>query len=334
MAPKAVSEHPPRPLLALPTTVARIVAALGGVPVGATAVGLIKVAGFGSLRQAKPDQLAFYDGPSYHRDLAVTRAAVVALPRRYAEHSSRPRIVLDNRSGRDFMAELIGLLRPPRQRPGGVDARAQVDPSAQIDPSATIGPGAVIGARAKVGPEAEIRTHAVLAANCHLGARSILFEGAVIGSEGFGFVGDPGKFRRFPHCGAVQIGTDVEIGANSCVDRGALDDTLIGNRVKIDNLVQIGHNVVIEEDCVICGAVAVAGHAIIGAGCMIGGGVRIGHVSLAARTKVIGSSVIVRNVSQPGLVVGGFMPATSQRQFGRLWRYLRNLGRSRGRRYD
>jgi UDP-3-O-[3-hydroxymyristoyl] glucosamine N-acyltransferase len=207
----------------------------------------------------------------------------------------------------------------------GVHPSAVVHAQARVDPSATVGALAVIGAGAVVGAGAVIGSHAVLEDDAHVGARShigagvfigarctlgercIVHPGVVIGADGFGFAPHQGRWEKIEQLGAVRIGDDVEIGANTCIDRGALDDTVIGDGVKLDNLIQIGHNVRIGAGTAMAGCVGVAGSARIGARCTFGGGaIVLGHLEIVDEVHVSAATVVTRSILRPGQYSGVF----------------------------
>ncbi len=214
----------------------------------------------------------------------------------------------------------------------GVHASAVVDAAARVAPDASVGPGAVVeagavigagaivGASSFVGRDAEIgagtllHPRVVIQFGCKVGARCILHPGVVIGSDGFGFARDErGAGVKIPQTGCVRIGDDVEIGANCAVDRGALDDTIISNGVKIDNLVHIAHNVRIGQHTAIAGCVGISGSARIGAYCLIGGGVGIaGHLEIADHVVIGGMSMVSRSIRKRGHYTGAFPLDTHQ----------------------
>ena len=164
-----------------------------------------------------------------------------------------------------------------------------------VEPGACIGAATVLKSRVTVGE------------GCTVGARCILHSGVVIGADGFGFAPNAGAWEKIEQLGAVRIGNDVEIGANTCIDRGALQDTVIEDGVKLDNLVQIGHNVRIGRHTALAGCVGVAGSATIGAHCTVGGGaVVLGHLSIADHVHVSAASVVMRSISKPGQYSGIF----------------------------
>jgi len=176
-----------------------------------------------------------------------------------------------------------------------------------VDPSASVGPGASIGPGASVGAHTRIGARVVIADGCHIGDRCIVHPGAVIGADGFGFAPHEGRWEKIEQLGGVRIGNDVEIGANTCIDRGALDDTVIEDGVKLDNLVQIGHNVRIGAHTAMAGCVGVAGSTRIGAHCTIGGGAGVlGHLVLADHVHVSAMTTITRSIHKPGQYSGVF----------------------------
>ncbi len=178
---------------------------------------------------------------------------------------------------------------------------AVVDATASIGPLASIGPGATIGAHTRIG------ARVVVADGCHVGDRCIVHPGAVIGADGFGFAPHEGRWEKIEQLGAVRIGNDVEIGANTCIDRGALDDTVIEDGVKLDNLVQIGHNVRVGAHTAMAGCVGIAGSARIGAHCTFGGGaIVLGHLELADHVHVSAATTITRSILEPGQYSGLF----------------------------
>jgi UDP-3-O-[3-hydroxymyristoyl] glucosamine N-acyltransferase len=200
-----------------------------------------------------------------------------------------------------------------------IDATARVAASASIGPfvvveaAAEIGEGAVVGAHSFIGQDASIGAgtrfapHVTFGERCRIGARGIVHSGVVIGADGFGFAPTEGRWEKIEQLGAVQIGDDVEIGANTCIDRGALGDTVIGNGVKLDNQIQIGHNVRIGDHSALAGCAGVAGSAVIGKHCTIGGaGMVAGHLELADHVHISAGSMVMRSVRKPGVYTGIF----------------------------
>jgi UDP-3-O-[3-hydroxymyristoyl] glucosamine N-acyltransferase len=200
-----------------------------------------------------------------------------------------------------------------------IDASARVDSGVSIGAFACIGPHAVIGdgvyigehcvvgKNASVGPGSRLSARVTLGDDCSMGERCIVHSGVVIGADGFGFAPHAGRWEKIEQLGRVRIGNDVEIGANTCIDRGSLQDTVIEDGVKLDNLIQIGHNVRVGAHSALAGCVGVAGSATIGAHCTIGGGaVVLGHLTLADHVHISAASVVTRSILKPGNYTGFF----------------------------
>jgi len=280
-----------------------------------------------TLEAAGPQDLSFLSHPKYLAKLAQSAAAcvIVAPAARQAAVSRGACIVVDD----PYHAfALVTQLWKQRHSP---QAAPSIHPSAFIDPSATleagvsvgafacIGEGAAIGAGARIAEHCVIGRHAqvgagtrlsarvTLADGCRIGARCIVHPGAVIGADGFGFALHEGQWVKIEQLGGVLIGDDVEIGANTCIDRGALQDTVLEDGVKLDNLVQIGHNVRVGKHTAMAGCAGVAGSATIGAHCTVGGGaIVLGHLSLADNVHVSAASVVTRSILKPGNYTGLF----------------------------
>jgi len=188
-----------------------------------------------------------------------------------------------------------------------VGALAFVGAGAQIGASAVIGAQAHVGVQARVGEHTRLHPHATLGDRCTIGARGILHSGAVIGADGFGFAPVDGRWEKIEQLGAVVIGDDVEIGANTCIDRGALDDTVIEDGVKLDNLIQVAHNVRIGAHTAIAAKVGIAGSTRIGRHCVIGGAAGlVGHIQIADHVQIDAATIITRSISKPGRYSGVF----------------------------
>lgn len=273
------------------------------------------IEGVASLIAAGPTDIAYVASPKYRTAIPDTRAGAVLLTADDADLARTAAIIVDN--PRLAFANIATLLRGQESRATGVHAsavvheRAHVPASAWIGPHVTIDAGARIGERVSIGPGCHIAADAVIGDDCRLaanvsvgravrmGRRCSVEPGAVIGSEGFGYVEDGERWVKIPQLGGVVIGDDVDIGANTTIDRGALDDTLIGDGVKLDNLIQIAHNVQIGDHTAMAGCVGIAGSAVIGKRCTIGGGVGIaGHLEIGDDVHVTGMSL-----------VGGSIPA-------------------------
>jgi UDP-3-O-[3-hydroxymyristoyl] glucosamine N-acyltransferase len=317
-------------------TLREIVARLGGEAVGEAATPLSGVA---TIDSAGPAQITFLANPKYRTRLAETRAGAVIVGPRDRDAASIPRIVADNPYA--YYARTVGLFHPePAWRPG-IHPFAQVDGSANVDASAQVDAFAVVGERAEIGPGVRVGPHGFVGANvklgrdtrlharvtiydgCSLGARCIVHSGAVIGADGFGHAPDQGSWVKIPQVGGVRIGDDVEIGANTTIDRGALDDTVIEDGVKLDNQIQVAHNCVIGANTVIAGCTGISGSTRIGRNCLIGGGVGVvGHVDICDGVTISGFSLVAKSILKPGTYTSG-MPLMPHAD------WLRNAARLR-----
>ena len=195
-----------------------------------------------------------------------------------------------------------------RSRSGArIHPSAVIDPDAQIDPTARIGALCVVERGARIGARTVLKSRVTVSEDCIIGARCLLHPGVVIGADGFGLAPHQGAWVKIEQLGAVRIGDDVEIGANTCIDRGALEDTVIEDGVKLDNLIQIGHNVRIGKHTAMAGCVGVAGSADIGAHCTIGGGaIVLGHLTMADGVHISAATVVTRSILKPGQYTGMF----------------------------
>ena len=293
------------------------------------------------LGAAGEGDLSFLANRRYLRDLRTTRASAVIVSPGDADASPTDVLVLpDPYLGYARAAALMEEL--PRTEPG-IHRSAVVDPSAAVSQRASIGPlvvvenGASIGADARIGPGSVVETGAVIGQGARLvanvticrgvriGPRCLFHPGVVVGADGFGLANDRGTWVKIPQLGSVRVGVDVEIGANTTVDRGAIHDTVIGDRVKIDNQVQIAHNVVIGPDTAIAGCVAIAGSVRIGARCIIEGAVMIsGHLELADDVHVTGGSAVAKSITRSGMWSSG-MPAQESQVWRRMWIRMQKL---------
>lgn len=316
--------------------------------------------GLASLEGAGPDDLAFLASSRFRAAARETRAAVVIVSPGLADclpGSVGRLLVPDPYACYARVSQWLEGRAGPAPAPSGVHPSAILDPSASIDPTARIGPGCVIEAEARVGAGVTLGAHVVLGrgaavgastvlharvvvyAGCEIGERCVVHAGTVIGADGFGFAPSAEGWVKIAQLGRVRIGHDVEIGANCTIDRGALDDTLIGDGCKLDNLIQIGHNVRIGAHTAIAGCVGIAGSAVIGRRCMIGGGAGIlGHLSICDGAVISAMSLVTRSVREPGMHTGVFplmanaqweQAAASLRQLPRLRARLRRLERAR-----
>jgi UDP-3-O-[3-hydroxymyristoyl] glucosamine N-acyltransferase len=261
------------------------------------------------LETACADALSFLSHPKYQSQLQTTHAAcVIVSPALEAAAKARGACIVTPEPYHYF-ALVTQLWRAhhavaPAQL---IHPSAVIHPEAIIDPSARIGPLCVIERGAVIGAGSWLKASVTVGEDCLIGERCILHSGVVIGADGFGFAPHLGRWEKIEQLGRVRIGNEVEIGANSCVDRGALDDTVIEDGVKLDNLVQIGHNVHIGAHSAMAGCAGVAGSARIGKHCTVGGGaVVLGHLELADGVHISASSVVMRSIRQPGQYSGVF----------------------------
>jgi len=339
-------------------TLEEIARQFGGEVVGNAAQ---RVASLAPLDKAGPQQLAFLANPKYLSQVETTQAGAVLINAddlaKLASRGARNFIVTPNPYAYFArVAQVFIDLATPKAQPG-VHASAHVDSSAKVAASAVIGPnvtveaGVVIGERVRLDANVFVGRGTTIAADAHLypgvtiyhgcriGERAIVHSGAVIGSDGFGFAPDftgdgdarTGSWVKIPQVGGVSIGPDVEIGANTTIDRGAMADTVIDECVKIDNLVQIGHNCRIGAYTVIAGCAGIAGSTTIGRHCMIGGAVGIaGHVTLADYVIVTAKSGVSKSLTKPGMYTSAF-PAIDHGDWNRSAALMRNLDKLRDR---
>jgi UDP-3-O-[3-hydroxymyristoyl] glucosamine N-acyltransferase len=302
--------------------------------------------GIGTLAGAGPGQLAFLANPSYRRQLADTRAGAVVLRADDAAAAPVPALVAADPYA--AFARIAALFEPPVAIQAGIHPSAVVDPTAQVHAGAAIGPLACIGARTRieagavVGPGCVIGEDCVVGEGCELVARVTLVRrvrlgrrvrvhpGAVLGADGFGLAMDAGRWLKVPQLGGVEVGDDCEIGANTCIDRGAIEDTVLEEDVRLDNLIQVGHNVRIGAHTAMAGCVAVAGSAKIGRYCLIGGGAGIvGHIEIADKVRVGAMSLVTHGLSEPGEYTSGtpIQPAKEWRRNAARFKQLDAMAR-------
>ncbi len=267
------------------------------------------IEGLAPLQTAGPSQLSFLSHAKYSSQLAQTRAACVILKPEFLSALPEGVAAIVTPDPYLYFARLTRLWRQTHRAadPVGVHPSAVVHPDAQVAADASIGPLCVVEAGAVIGAGSVLRSRVTVGYDCRIGERCIVHSGVVIGADGFGFAPVQGTWEKIEQLGAVRIGNDVEIGANTCIDRGALDDTVIEDGVKLDNLIQIGHNVHIGAHTAMAGCVGVAGSARIGAHCTVGGGaVVLGHLTLADHVHISAASVVTRSILKPGQYTGMF----------------------------
>ena len=309
-------------------TLAELAARCGGEVRGD---GGVRVHGVATIQNAAPGNIVFLANPHYRRFLAATRASAVILTPADAADCALPALITPN----PYLvyARVASVLSPPIPELRGISPRAHVDPGAKVSPAAWVGPGAVVevgaevAARAHIGPncvvmrDARVGEDTRLAANvtlCRgvsLGKRGLLHAGVVIGADGFGIARDGHAWVKVPQLGSVRIGDDVEIGANTTIDRGALEDTVVEDGVKLDNQIQVGHNVRIGAHTAVAGCSAIAGSAVIGKRCMIAGGAGItGHIEICDDVTVTAMTLVTHSITEPG-VDSGSLPMDTQQQW-------------------
>ncbi len=295
------------------------------------------IEGLAPLETAGPGQLSFLANPRYESQLANSSATCVIVSAALREAALQRGACIVSDQPYLYFARVTQLWKRrlgPTRAPG-VHPSAVIEDGAWVDPTARVGPLCVIERGARIGAGTELRSRVTLGESCIIGQRCLLHPGVVIGADGFGFAPDAGRWEKIEQLGAVRVGDDVEIGANTCIDRGALQDTVIEDGVKLDNLIQIGHNVRIGRHSALAGCVGVAGSAVIGAHCTIGGGaIVLGHLSLADHVNISAASVVTRSIAKPGHY-SGFFPiddnalweknAVSLKQLYRLRERIRAL---------
>lgn len=311
-----------------------------------TGRGDVRVSGVGQIEHALPEQITFIRNEKYVAAWPASKASAVLVSITAGE--VRPgdgRAVITVPDADAALAAVLEMFAPPPPRPPkGVHRAATVDPSAGVALDVSIGPNCYIGPRVRIergtvihanvtildettlGSDCEIFPGVVIRDRCRLGSRVILQPGVVIGADGFGYrpSADRRSIVKIPHIGTVEIGNDVEIGANSCVDRGKFAATTIGDGTKIDNLVQIAHNCRVGRSCLIAGRTGLAGSVTLGDGVTVGGGVLFkDHVTVGDRAVIAGGSAIMSNVPA-GEIWAGY-PASEQSIARREYAAMRRL---------
>jgi UDP-3-O-[3-hydroxymyristoyl] glucosamine N-acyltransferase len=300
-----------------------------------------RVDGIASLADAHARAISFLANSRHRRELAHTRAAAVVLEASVAAECPVASLVCENPHA--TYARMAAWLHPlPAVVPGVhpsaiIGAEARVDPSAHVGPFALIGAGAQIGARAFIGPhclvaagvqvgeDSRLIARVTLGERVTLGPRVLVHAGAVVGSDGFGFAPERGTWVKVPQLGGVKIGADVEIGANTTIDRGAIGDTVIEEGVKLDNQIQIAHNVRIGAHSVLAACVGVSGSVTLGRRCMVGGAVGFaGHQTICDDVTITGDSLVTHSITRPGVYSSG-IPAEEAGAWRRIVARLKRL---------
>lgn len=305
------------------------------------------ILGAAALEAAGPSDVAYMDNPKYTDALAATKAGLCLVSPRFAARVPEGTVALVTPAPYHSFARILAKLFPDALKPGSVfaaqgvapgafvhatavlEAGVTIDPGAVIGPGAEIGAGTVIGSQAVIGPQVRIGRDCAIGPGCTLqstliGNRVIIHPGARIGQDGFGFAMSPKGHMKVPQIGRVIIQDDVEIGANTCIDRGASRDTVIGEGTKIDNLVQIGHNVVIGRHCVIVSQVGIAGSTTLEDFVVLGGQVGLaGHLTVGMGAQVAAQSGVAGDIPR-GARYGGY-PAQPALSWARESAFLKNL---------
>jgi UDP-3-O-[3-hydroxymyristoyl] glucosamine N-acyltransferase len=287
----------------------------------------------GPLETAQADTLSFLSNPRYQAQLSASKAGCVIVSPSMASLAKVRGAYIASDNPYYYFARLTQFWKAQHLQDDGprVHPSAVIHPSAHVDDSARIGPLCVIERGARIGANTWLKSGVTVSEYCVLGQRCIVHAGAVIGADGFGFALFEGRWEKIEQLGLVRIGDDVEIGANTCIDRGALDDTVIEDGVKLDNLVQIGHNVHIGAHTAMAGCAGVAGSARIGTNCTVGGGaVVLGHLELADGVHISAASVVMRSIRQAGQYSGVF-PIDDNASWEKNAATLRQLHRLRDR---
>jgi len=307
-----------------PLTLGEIASRLGGRVAGDARTLIRQVA---SLENAGAGEIAFLTSAKHKAKLAATQAAAVIVSAEAEKLTARPRIVCDDPYA--YYARVSQIFNPRTLQEPGVHPSAVVAPGARLGARVSIGPGCVVGAGASIGDDSCLYPRVVVYPGCSIGARCILQAGAVIGSDGFGNARYEGRWIKIPQLGSVRIGDDVEIGANTTVDRGHLGDTVIEEGARLDNQIQVGHNTRIGAHTAIAGCVGIAGSADIGRHCTIGGAAMIhGHIRIADHVHVSAGTLISRSLSKPGTYTG-FYPFDEHEAWRRNAAQLRRLGKAK-----
>ena len=296
-----------------------------------------------TLQHAKNNQISFLASKKYKKYLANTMAGAVIIDCEDDLIAPTYAIIVDN--PHVAYGKVASLFNPVKRYQPGIHASASIDAGSVIHPSATIGAnvmiesGVHIGERVVIGHGCVIQQDSIIAkgtrlfanvtvcAHVKIGENSLIHPGVVIGSDGFGLTNDNGKWAKIPQIGSVSIGDDVEIGANTTIDRGALEDTIVGRGVKLDNQIHLAHNTVIGDDTAIAACVGIAGSTHIGKRCVIGGAACIsGHLTIADDVQITGMSMITKSIKTAGTYSSG-IPAEPNHLWHRNIVRYRQMGK-------
>ena len=298
--------------------------------------------GIGTLTDATGTQLSFLSNPAYRDQLKTTQAAAIIVSAKDAKYCPVNALIADDPYV--SYATIAQRFDPRRPIRPGLHSSACIDPTAiigrdvyigvnvvigpgcEIEDACSIGPGCVLMADCKLGNSSRLVANVTICEGVQIGRRTIIHPGAIIGSDGFGLAFDKDHWVKIPQIGSVQIGDDCEIGANTTIDRGAIGDTLIEDDVRLDNQIQIAHNVEIGAHTAMAAYVGISGSTKIGKYCMFGGrSGAVGHIRIADRTTVTGSSPVTKSITQPGTTWSCIIPAQPIREWNRTIVHLRKL---------
>ncbi|WP_417693779.1 UDP-3-O-(3-hydroxymyristoyl)glucosamine N-acyltransferase [Pseudomonas sp.] len=304
------------------------------------------ITGLATLQEAGPAQLSFLANPQYRKYLADSRAAALLLKPADADGFAGDALIVPD----PYLAyaRISHLFDPKPKSAPGIHPSAVIAADAVVDPTASIGPFVVIESAARVGPDVTLGAHCFIGARCEIGEggwlaprvtlyhdvrigkRVVIQSGAVLGGEGFGFAKEKGIWQKIAQIGGVTIGDDVEIGVNTAIDRGALADTVIGNGVKLDNQIQIAHNVQVGDHTAMAACVGISGSTRIGKHCMLAGGVGlVGHIDICDNVFLTGMTMVTHSITEPGAYSSGtaMQPAAEWRKSAARIRQLDDIAR-------
>ncbi|WP_322846069.1 UDP-3-O-(3-hydroxymyristoyl)glucosamine N-acyltransferase [Pseudomonas sp. B33.4] len=315
---------------------------------GATLLGdpETQITGLATLQEAGPAQLSFLANPQYRKYLAGSQAAALLLKEADAEGFAGNALVVPD----PYLAyaRISHLFDPKPKATSGIHPSAVIAADAVVDPTASVGPFVVIEAGARIGAQVTLGAHCVIGArseigeggwlaprvtlyhDVRIGQRVVIQSGAVLGGEGFGFANEKGIWQKIAQIGGVTIGDDVEIGVNTAIDRGALADTVIGNGVKLDNQIQIAHNVQVGDHTAMAACVGISGSTKIGKHCMLAGGVGlVGHIDICDNVFLTGMTMVTHSITEPGAYSSGtaMQPAAEWRKSAARIRQLDDIAR-------
>ncbi|AIS15956.1 UDP-3-O-(3-hydroxymyristoyl)glucosamine N-acyltransferase [Pseudomonas rhizosphaerae] len=304
------------------------------------------ITGLATLQEAGPAQLSFLANPQYRKFLPDSHAGAVLLKAADAEGFQGDALIVPD----PYLAyaRISHLFDPKPRASAGVHPSAVIAADAQVDAAASVGPFAVVESGARIAAGVTIGAHCFIGARCEIGEggwlaprvtlyhdvrigkRVVIQSGAVLGGEGFGFANEKGVWQKIAQIGGVSIGDDVEIGVNTAVDRGALADTVIGNGVKLDNQIQIAHNVQIGDNTAMAACVGISGSSKIGKNCMLAGGVGlVGHIEICDGVFITGMTMVTHSITEPGAYSSGtaMQPAAEWRKSAARLRQLDDMAR-------